>query len=202
MVLCIDRQDLPNALAAVEALRPEMQPAAVEPKAEVASIAIFGPDSASGRDCGADVRALAGRAINILAISTSISTVNCIIALSDLKEAYAALCEQFDVLDGGPPAMVNPTTRSSPHSDAPAVPEDDCAGWLRRAWWCWRAALILTLVIARFSSSLAWADAGHAGGLALLRPGDPCIFTRVPDSRPAARAASRCPQSAWSPYRC
>lgn len=98
MVLCVDRGDLPGALAAVEALRPEMQPAAVEPRAEVASIAIFGPDFRERPGiAGQMFRTLASRGINILAISTSISTVNCIIALSDLKEAYAAICEQFDV---------------------------------------------------------------------------------------------------------
>ncbi len=98
MVLCVDRGDLPNALAAVEALRPEMQPAALEPRPEVASIAIFGPDFRERPGiAGRMFRTLAARGINILAISTSISTVNCIIALSDLKEAYAAICEQFDV---------------------------------------------------------------------------------------------------------
>ncbi len=98
MVLCIDRADLAAALAAVEALRPEVQPAAVEPRPEVASIAIFGPDFRERPGiAGRMFRTLAARRINILAISTSISTVNCIIALSDLKEAYAAICEQFDV---------------------------------------------------------------------------------------------------------
>jgi aspartokinase len=98
MVLCVDRADLPASLTAVEALRPEMQPAAVEARPEVASIAIFGPDFRERPGiAGRMFRALARRDINILAISTSISTVNCIIMLSDLKEAYAAICEQFDV---------------------------------------------------------------------------------------------------------
>jgi aspartate kinase len=98
MVLCVDRADLPGSLAALEALRPEVQPAAVEPRPEVASIAIFGPDFRERPGiAGRMFRTLASRGINILAISTSISTVNCIVALSDLKEAYAAICEQFDV---------------------------------------------------------------------------------------------------------
>jgi len=98
MVLCVDRGDLPACLDAIEALRPELHPAAVVSQAEVASIAIFGPDFRERPGiAGQMFRALAGRGINILAISTSISTVNCIIALSRLKEAYAAICEQFDV---------------------------------------------------------------------------------------------------------
>lgn len=98
MVLCIDRADLPNCLAAIETLRPELQPAAVTPRAEVASIAIFGPDFRERPGiAGRMFRALAEHHINILAISTSISTVNCIVELVRLKDAYAAVCEHFDV---------------------------------------------------------------------------------------------------------
>jgi len=98
MVLCVDRADLPACLNALEGLRPELQPAAVVPRPEVAAIAIFGPDFRERPGiAGRMFRALSNRNINILAISTSISTVNCIIALSDLKEAYSAVCDQFDV---------------------------------------------------------------------------------------------------------
>lgn len=98
MVLCVDRADLGASLDAIEALRPELQPAAVQPRAEVASIAVFGPDFRERPGiAGKMFRALAERDINILAISTSISTVNCIIDLAHLKEAYAALCSTFDV---------------------------------------------------------------------------------------------------------
>lgn len=98
MVLCVDRSDLPASLTAIEALRADLQPAAVEPRPEVASIAVFGPDFRERPGiAGRMFRALAGQGINILAISTSISTVNCIIDSARLKEAYTALCECFDV---------------------------------------------------------------------------------------------------------
>lgn len=98
MVLCVDRADLTECLAAIEALRPGLQPAAVVPKPEVASIAIFGPDFRERPGiAGRMFRALADKGINILAISTSISTVNCIIDLVRLKDAYSAICDQFDV---------------------------------------------------------------------------------------------------------
>lgn len=98
MVLCIDRADLPRGLAAIEELKADLLPEAVVPKADVASIAIFGPDFRERPGiAGKMFRALAHRHINILAISTSISTVNCIIDLAKLKEAYAAISEQFDV---------------------------------------------------------------------------------------------------------
>jgi aspartokinase len=42
-------------------------------------------------------RALADHGVNILAISTSISTVNCIIELSRLQDALAAIRERFDL---------------------------------------------------------------------------------------------------------
>jgi aspartate kinase len=98
MVLCVDRADLQKCLAALDTLRPNVQPATVVSRSDVAAIAIFGPDFRERPGiAGRMFRALAARGINILAISTSISTVNCVIALSDLKEAYAAICEQFDL---------------------------------------------------------------------------------------------------------
>ena len=42
-------------------------------------------------------RSLAARGVNILAISTSISTINCIVELSRLHDALAAINEQFDL---------------------------------------------------------------------------------------------------------
>jgi aspartokinase len=98
MVLCVDREDLPACLSAIETLRPELQPAAVVSRPEVASVAVFGPDFRERPGiAGRMFRALAEQHINILAISTSISTVNCIIDLARLNDAYAALCEYFDV---------------------------------------------------------------------------------------------------------
>lgn len=98
MVLCVHRNDLEACMTTLEGLRPELQPEAVVARPEVASIAIFGPDFRERPGiAGRMFRALAERNINILAISTSISTVNCIINLADLKEAYKAVSETFDV---------------------------------------------------------------------------------------------------------
>jgi aspartate kinase len=98
MVLCVDRADLPASLAAIEALRPELQPAAVVSNPEVASLAIFGPDFRERPGiAGRMFRALAERGVNILAISTSISTVNCIIDFARLRDALAAIGDHFDL---------------------------------------------------------------------------------------------------------
>ena len=98
MVLGVERKDLPASIQAIEAIRAEVQPEAVTTRADVASVAIFGPDFRERPGiAGQMFRALAERGINILAISTSISTVNCLIELARLREALAAIQEQFDL---------------------------------------------------------------------------------------------------------
>ncbi|MCX6032346.1 MAG: ACT domain-containing protein [Chloroflexi bacterium] len=98
MVLCVDRTDLAASMEAIEAIRPEIQPQAVTTRPEVASVAIFGPDFRERPGIAGQLfRALAERGVNILAISTSISTVNCIIELARLKEALVAIHERFDL---------------------------------------------------------------------------------------------------------
>ncbi|OQA41766.1 MAG: Aspartokinase [Chloroflexi bacterium ADurb.Bin325] len=97
-VICVDRADLTACLETIDRLRPELQPAAVVAQPEVASIAIFGPDFRERPGiAGRMFKALAEQQINILAISTSISTVNCIIDLARLPDAYATLCRHFDI---------------------------------------------------------------------------------------------------------
>lgn len=97
IVLCVDRDDLPASLEAISSIRPDVQPQAIVPNPHVASLAIFGPDFKERPGiAGQMFRALAEHGVNILAISTSISTVNCIIDGGDLKAAQAALHQYFD----------------------------------------------------------------------------------------------------------
>jgi aspartate kinase len=98
MVLCVHQDDLQASLEAIEGIRPQIQPAAILADVNVASVAIFGPDfrerpGIAGRMFGA----LASRGVNILAISTSISTVTCVVELSRLRDALAAIEEQFEL---------------------------------------------------------------------------------------------------------
>jgi aspartate kinase len=98
MVLCVDRDDLANSLDAVESIRPGLQPEAVIANAEVASIAIFGPDFRERPGIAARMfGALAEQGVNILAISTSISTVTCIVELNRLNDALGAIHNYFDL---------------------------------------------------------------------------------------------------------
>ena len=98
IVICVDRTDLPSSLQAIDTIRGEVEPQVVTANPEVASLAIFGPDFRERPGiAGKMFRAMAERGINILAISTSISTVNCIIELSKLKDALDAINEHFDL---------------------------------------------------------------------------------------------------------
>ncbi len=98
MVLCVDRSDLEQSLEAIEAIRAELQPAAVIARADLASLAIFGPDFRERPGIAAQMfRALARHDVNILAISTSISTINCIVELDKLQAALTAIREEFDL---------------------------------------------------------------------------------------------------------
>ena len=97
LVLCVDRDDLTASMAAIESTRDEVQPETVVANAQVASLAIYGPDFKERPGiAGQMFRALARHGVNILAISTSISTVTCIIQLNKLKDARAALDEYFE----------------------------------------------------------------------------------------------------------
>ncbi len=98
IVLCVDRDDLPASLEAIESVRGAVNAAAVRSNGQVASLAVFGPDFRERPGIASQMfRALAERGVNILAISTSISTVNCIIDATRLREALAAVHQYFDL---------------------------------------------------------------------------------------------------------
>ena len=64
----------------------------------VAIISIFGPDFRERPGIASTMfSALGGKQINILAISTSISTLSCVIDADCLDEAVAAMRETFDL---------------------------------------------------------------------------------------------------------
>lgn len=98
VALCVDRDDLPAALEIVQRLAPEIEAGHVLPVREVAIVSIFGPDFRERPGiAGTMFDALAARQINILAISTSISTVSCVVASAHLDGALRALRETFDL---------------------------------------------------------------------------------------------------------
>lgn len=98
LALCVDRDDLPAGLEIVNRVAPTIEAGKVVAIAEVAIVSIFGPDFRERPGiAGTMFEALAGRAINILAISTSISTVSCVIDAKNLDTALLSLRETFDL---------------------------------------------------------------------------------------------------------
>jgi aspartate kinase len=98
VALCVDRDDLSVALEVVNRIAPEIEAGKVITLPEAAIVSIFGPDFRERPGiAGMMFRALAARGINILAISTSISTVSCVIRSDDLEAALISLRETFDL---------------------------------------------------------------------------------------------------------
>jgi len=96
--LCVDRDDLPTALQILDNVAPELEAAKVVSHPEAAIVSIFGPDFRERPGiAGTMFEALATEGINILAISTSISTVSCVIHSEHLEVALNALRDTFDL---------------------------------------------------------------------------------------------------------
>jgi aspartate kinase len=98
VALCVDRDDLQVAMEVVEALASAIAAGKVIAHPEVAVVSIFGPDFRERPGiAGTMFRALAEQQINILAVSTSISTVSCVINAEPLDAALIALRNTFDL---------------------------------------------------------------------------------------------------------
>ena len=98
VALCVDRDDLPLALELVDQIAPELEAGKVAAQPEAAIVSIFGPDFRERPGiAGTMFQALAGQDINILAVSTSISTVSCVIESDELEAALIALRNTFDL---------------------------------------------------------------------------------------------------------
>lgn len=96
IVLCVDRDDLSEALAVVERVREEVGGKAVTSDPEVASVTLFGLDFREQRGVASRMcKALGDCNINIRAISTSLSTITCVIEAQRLDEAVSALGDTF-----------------------------------------------------------------------------------------------------------
>jgi len=98
VALCIDRDDLQAGLDAVTQVAPDLQAGRVISYPEVAIVSIFGPDFRERPGiAGTMFDSLAAVGINIMAISTSISTVSCVIQSDVLEAALNSLRSTFDL---------------------------------------------------------------------------------------------------------
>ena len=98
IALCLDSSDVEQALSLVEEVKSLIHAGEVRITPDVGIIAIFGPDFRERpgiAGCMFDALACAG--INILAISTSISTVSCVIHQADMDKAGLALRQAFEL---------------------------------------------------------------------------------------------------------
>jgi aspartokinase len=98
VVFCIADDELAEAQDILEEVRDEVGGQQVIQRRNVAIISIFGPDFRERPGIAATMfSALGAGGINILAISTSISTLSCVIDADKLADAVAAMRETFDL---------------------------------------------------------------------------------------------------------
>lgn len=98
VVFCVNEDDLNAVLGIVEQVKDQVQAGSIVICSPVAVVSIFGPDFRERPGiAGTMFEALAGCGINIQAISTSISTVSCVIDAQRLGDAVAALERAFEL---------------------------------------------------------------------------------------------------------
>jgi aspartate kinase len=98
ILLCVLREDMERALSIVNDVGSEVRAEEVVQRPQVAMVSIFGPEFQERPGlAGAMFSALASADIDIWAISTSISTVSCLIDVGRLEEAIEAIHETFQV---------------------------------------------------------------------------------------------------------
>jgi len=101
VTFCVDRKHLEESLSHMDRHREEIGGAHILHHRDMAIVSIFGPHFRERHGiAGTFFNALGSAKINIIAISTSVSTVSCLIAEKDLPTAVAALSQAFE-LPGG-----------------------------------------------------------------------------------------------------
>ena len=96
LALCVRRGDLERSLEILSRIKEEIGAQEIIHAAEVGIVSVFGPDFRQRPGVAAQVfQSLASKGINILAISTSISTVSCVIAEELLDQAVEVLSQTF-----------------------------------------------------------------------------------------------------------
>ena len=98
VVFCVARDNLGAALSILEQIKLQLGAKEVVHDPEVGIVSIFGPDFRERPGiAGAMFNALGSAGINILAISTSISTVSCVLDARRVSEAVRVIEQTFDM---------------------------------------------------------------------------------------------------------
>ena len=96
ILVCVDRDDMTEALAVAERVREEVGGNTITSDPEVALVSLFGLDFREQRGVASHMcQALYDHNIKIRAISTSLSTISCVINAQWTDEAVRALREAF-----------------------------------------------------------------------------------------------------------
>ncbi len=95
--LCIDRKDLEAAIGCLEAIKPSMEAKVISYNPNVAVVSVYGPHfREKPKISGIMFSALASVGVNSIAISTSISSVSCVVESGDVEAAVHALNQAFE----------------------------------------------------------------------------------------------------------
>lgn len=97
MTFCIDQKNLETALAVLEGVKPLIEARGISYHPNVATVSVFGPHFRERpMISGLMFNALGTAGINVMAISTSISSCSCVIEADQIEEAMRALHETFE----------------------------------------------------------------------------------------------------------
>jgi len=98
VVFCVDRRDLETAIDLLADIKEELSAQEIVHDASMGLVSIFGPDFRQRPGIAGEMFAALGQAdINIQAISTSISTISCVIPAAAVPEAVKTLQDTFDM---------------------------------------------------------------------------------------------------------
>jgi aspartate kinase len=98
VVFCISQEKIEFAQEILEGVRRELGAERVIQRPNVAIISIFGSDFRERPGVAGEMfSALGDKGINILAISTSISTLSCVIDANHLEKAVTTMRETFEL---------------------------------------------------------------------------------------------------------
>ena len=98
VVFCVDRRDLETAIDLLADIKEELSAQEIVHDASVGLVSIFGPDFRQRPGIAGEMFAALGQAeINIRAISTSISTISCVIQAAQVPEAVKTLQATFEM---------------------------------------------------------------------------------------------------------
>jgi aspartokinase len=98
VIFCVSQLNSDEALAVLHDLRPRIGNPDLVINSDIAVISIFGPHFRERPGiAGTFFNALNAKGINIMAISTSISTCSCVISSDDLSRAVEGVGEAFEI---------------------------------------------------------------------------------------------------------